>query len=86
MYRRTLSLFDYMVTKNLIRLQTVSLASLDHILEKDFQMLLAVTEGEMSLVVRKPVFVVSDLVRHKPGCAVTDEISDLGSRGIVLSL
>ena len=45
----------------------------------------------MSLVVRKPVFRVSDLVRHKPGCTVTDdgwrlEISDLGSRGIVLSM
>ena len=25
----------------------------------------------MSLVVRKPVFRVSDLVRHKPGCAAT---------------
>ena len=36
---------------------------------------------------RKPVFRVSDLVRHKQGCAVTEdgyrlEISDLGSRGI----
>ena len=34
---------------------------------------------------------ISDLVRHKPGCAVTEddkrlEISDLGSRGIVLSV
>ena len=33
---------------------------------------------------RKPVFGVSDLVRHKPGCVVTEdglrlEISDLGS-------
>ena len=26
----------------------------------------------MSLVVRKPVFGVSDLVRHKPGCAITE--------------
>ena len=44
----------------------------------------------MSLVVRKPVFRVSDLVRHKPGCAVTEdgqrlEILYLGSRGIVLA-
>ena len=43
---------------------------------------------DLSLVVRKPVFGVSNLVRHKPGCAVTEdglrlEISDLGSRGIV---
>ena len=27
----------------------------------------------MSLVVRKPVFGVSDLVRHKPSCAVTED-------------
>ena len=38
---------------------------------------------------RKPVFGVSDMVQHKAGCAVTEdglmlEISDLGSRGIVL--
>ena len=44
----------------------------------------------LSLVVRKPVFRVSDQVRHKPGCTATEdgkrlEISDLGSRGIVLS-
>ena len=46
-------------------------------------------EYNMSLVVRKPVFGVSDQVRHKPGCTATKdgmrlEISDLGSRGIVL--
>ena len=46
---------------------------------------------QMSLVVRKPVFGVSDQVRHKPGCTVSEdgqrlEISDLGSRGIVLSV
>ena len=45
----------------------------------------------MSLVVRKPVFMVSDQVAHKPGCTVTEdgwrlEISDLGCRGIVLSV
>ena len=45
----------------------------------------------LSLVVRKPVFGVSDQVQHKPGSAVTEnaqrlEISDLGSRGIVLSV
>ena len=38
----------------------------------------------MSLVVRKPVFGVSDQVRHKPGCTTTEdgwtlEIWDLGS-------
>ena len=43
----------------------------------------------LSLVVRKQVFGVSDQGRHKPGCAITEydyrlEISDLGSRGIVL--
>ena len=40
---------------------------------------------------RKRVFEVSDQVRHKPGCAATEdgqrlEISDVGSRGIVLSV
>ena len=40
----------------------------------------------LSLVVRKPVFKVSDQVLHKMGCTVTEdgwklEISDLGSRG-----
>ena len=28
---------------------------------------------DISLVVRNPVFGVSDLVRHKPGCAVTED-------------
>ena len=28
----------------------------------------------MSHIVRKPVFGVSDLVRHKPGCTITEEI------------
>ena len=37
---------------------------------------------------RKPVYLVSDLVRHKPGCTATEDckslvISYLGSRGIV---
>ena len=45
----------------------------------------------MSLVVTKPVFGFFDLVPHKPVCtAIEDgtrlEISDLGSRGIVLSV
>ena len=45
----------------------------------------------LSLVMRKPVFGVSDLIQHKPGCAVTEdgqrlEISDLKSRGIVVSV
>ena len=44
---------------------------------------------QLSLIVRKPVFGVSDQVQHKPDCTVTEdgerlEISDLGSRGIVL--
>ena len=30
-------------------------------------------QGVLSLVVRKPVFVVSDQVRHKPGCTVTED-------------
>ena len=46
---------------------------------------------QMSLVLRKPVFGVSDLVLHKPGCAATEdgyrlEITDLESRCIVLSM
>ena len=45
----------------------------------------------MSLVVRKPVFGVSDQVPHKPGCTTTQdgmrlEISDIGRRWIVLSV
>ena len=45
----------------------------------------------MSLVPRKPVFGVSDQVPHKPGCTATEdgyrlEISDLGRRGILLSM
>ena len=40
---------------------------------------------------RKPVFWVSDWFRHKPGCTATEnckrlEVSDLGSRGIALSM
>ena len=30
-------------------------------------------KAHMSLVVRKPVFGVSDLVGHKPGCAVLED-------------
>ena len=46
--------------------------------------------NEMSRDARKPVFGVSDQVRHKPLCAVSEygkklEISDLGRREIVLS-
>ena len=45
----------------------------------------------MSLVLRKPVFAVSDQVRHKLYCTATKdgqrlEISDIGSGGIVLSV
>ena len=45
----------------------------------------------MSLVLRKPVFWVSDQVRHKPGCTTTEcgkmlEIPDLEIRGIVVSM
>ena len=47
--------------------------------------------SQLSLVMRKPVFGVSDQVRHKPGCTKTEddyrlEISDLGSKGIELSV
>ena len=43
------------------------------------------------LILRKPVFGVFDQVRYKPGCTATEdglwlEISDLGRRGIVLSV
>ena len=31
------------------------------------------TLTHMSLVLRKPVFGVSDQVRHKPGCATTED-------------
>ena len=61
----------------------------------DFQETWYVASGtpayhNLSLVVRKPVFGVSDQVRHKPGCTASEddkklEISDLESRGIVLS-
>ena len=49
------------------------------------------TIRQMSLVVRKPVFGISDQVQHKPDCTATDdgerlEISDLDRRGIVLSM
>ena len=45
----------------------------------------------MSLVLRKPVFGVSDQVPHKPGCTATEdggrlEILDLGRREILLSV
>ena len=48
-------------------------------------------QSDIGLVVRKPVFGVSDLVRHKPGCTATEdgyrlEVSDVGSRGIVYSI
>ena len=51
------------------------------------QLIKEAVKNKMSLVVRKPVFGVSDQVQHKPGCpAIEDdyrlEISDLGSRGI----
>ena len=47
--------------------------------------------GNMSLIVRKLVFKISYLVRHNPGCTAKEdgqrlEISDLGSRGILLSV
>ena len=45
----------------------------------------------MSCILRKPVFGVSDQIRHKPDCTAAEdsqrlEILDLGSRGIVLSI
>ena len=55
-------------------------------LDKDLKV-----EIDMSLVLRKLVFGVSDQARHKPGCTATEdgynlEISYIGSRGIVLSV
>ena len=52
---------------------------------------LSLLKENISLVVRKPVFWVSDLFRHKPGCTATEdsqslEISDLGSRWVGLRL
>ena len=49
------------------------------------------TRDIMSLVMRKPLFGVSDQVRHKAGCTATEdgwrlEVSDLGSGGIVPSV
>ena len=45
----------------------------------------------MSPVMRKPVFGVSEQIRHKPGCTATEnskrlEILDLERRGIVPSV
>ena len=34
----------------------------------------------MSRVIRKPVFGVSDQDRHKPGCTITEEASNVGFR------
>ena len=39
----------------------------------DFQMKTNVVLCNMSLFVRKPVFVVSHQVRHKPGCTATED-------------
>ena len=36
-------------------------------------MVLDLAVKHMSLVVRKPVIGVSDLVRHKPGCTATED-------------
>ena len=59
--------------------------------KRELIFLLLNTHHYLSLVVRKPVFGVSDQVRHKPGCAATEDglrlkISDLGRRGTVLSV
>ena len=58
---------------------------------KEANSLILYMNRNMSLIVRKPVFGVSDQVRHKPGCTATEdgkrlEISDLESRGIVQSV
>ena len=47
--------------------------------------------SQVSHVMRKRVLGASDQVRHKPGCTAKEdgqrlEISDLGRRGIVLSM
>ena len=56
-----------------------------------FQVFVQFNLFDMSRVARKPIFGNSDQVRHKPGCTATEygkklEISDLGSREIVLSM
>ena len=48
------------------------------------------TYDKMSLVTKKPVFGVSNQVRHKPACAATEasqgiEISDIETRDNILS-
>ena len=37
------------------------------------KILVSCTINQLSLVLRKPVFGVSDQVRHKPGCTVTED-------------
>ena len=56
-----------------------------------YYILFEMLSENMSPVVRKPVFGVSEKARHRSGCAVTEdgerlEILDLESRGIVLSM
>ena len=41
--------------------------------KNDFQIKTNVVLCNMSLVVRKPDYVVSDQVRHKPGCTATED-------------
>ena len=52
---------------------------------------ISVVHIHLSRKARKPVFRVSEQIRHKPGCTATEdgqrlEIPDLGRRGIVLSV
>ena len=53
--------------------------------------MIIISKDQMNRDARKPVFGVSDQVRHKPVCAAAEdgykpEISDLRKRGIVLSV
>ena len=59
--------------------------------DKTTQVRLYIGVFYMSPVVKETLFGISDQVQHKPRCTATEvglrlEISDLGSRGIVLSV
>ena len=41
---------------------------------KDHCIIIIMVSGDMSRVMRRLVFWISDQVRHKPGCSVTEEM------------
>ena len=45
----------------------------NHTLVQETEILPGIADHDMSLVVRKPVFWVSDQVRHKPVCIATED-------------